>query len=117
MIPTLELALRASVPASTGYSSFEIVFGSLIKLPWENISKNKYEYENVRKYLEIKEFYRTLLHKEVKENVGENKRRNEKYQKRFQSGEIKKGDYVYVKNNLTKGFGDPKCKGSSILGN
>lgn len=67
--------------------------------------------------MEIKEFYRKLLHEEVKENVGENKRRNEKYQKRFQPREIKRDEYVYVKNNLTKGFGDPKCKGSSILGN
>ena len=67
------------------------------------------------KYLEIKEFYRTLLHEEVKENVGENKRRNEKYQKRFQPREIKRGDYVYVKNNLTKGFVDPKYKGPFLV--
>ena len=35
-IPTVELALRASVPASTGYSPFEIVFEAQIKLPWES---------------------------------------------------------------------------------
>ena len=115
VIPTVELAMRASVQASTGYSPFEIIFGTQIKLPWENKSQNKYECENIRKYLEMKENYRNLLFKKVQENTNAKLQANDKYKKKYQPKEIQIGDEVYVKNELRTGFGVPKYNGPFLV--
>lgn len=115
VLPTIECAVRASVQTSVGYSPFEIIYGTQIRLPWEIKEQGGNRMTNVKDYIEIKELYRAM----VKETVNRKQKLNEnilmKNRKKYNTTKIGKGDIVLIKNRMKRSFTDPRYIGPCVI--
>ena len=63
VIPTVELVVQAAIQTSMGYSPFEIVYGSSVKLPWELGANHglQTKWSNIKDYVAFKEMYQKII--------------------------------------------------------
>jgi transposase InsO family protein len=117
VIPTVELAIRAAIQTSVGYSPFEIVYGSSVRLPWELGVNHRIQtkWPNVEDYVAFKEMYRSIINELVKDKQKLNQEMLNRNRKKYNVARIKEGDTVLMKNHVRRNFDDSKYIGPCVI--
>ena len=82
--------MRSATQTNTGYSPFEILYGTKIRLPWEeskDIGVKENANNNIVEYMKAKEDYRRITEKLIKEKGRRGKRRKGKKKKKGEKEE------------------------------
>ena len=111
VIPTVEFAIRAAVQENTGYSPFEIVFGSRVRIPGDSEIVEHQNTSSISEYMKMIKMYKTVIQKEVRKRQQSNLVVMDRYRKKYSPIRIEKGDQVFIRNHRRTAFDDEKYFG------